>query len=829
MMTGDRRQALVLARTVNGVDFVEVDPASDTVLVVHFVFALPGSPPGDGAIPADPAKALAAPNFQVTGGERITGIRVLTATPRAGAPDQMDVVVDRAGDFSVYTLSIVAGPGAPGAPDGFDPASTSADFVFHIECAGDFDCAPEAACPPEQVMPPPINYLAKDYPGFVQVLSDRLALLAPRWAERNPADLGVALVELLAYVGDQLSYREDVIATEAYLGTARLRTSVRRHARLVDYPVGEGCNARAWLRVLVDPGGAADGSVLPPGTRCATDFPGAPAQLTHDTATYRAAVDAGAVFFETAGASPALYAEHQAMVLYAWSQTHACLAVGATHATLVGTHSKLAPGMVLVLAEVKGPLTGSPADADPGHRQAVRVTAVASATDPVTGTAITEIDWHPGDALAFPLCVASIADAAHQEQAITGVAEAWGNIVLADQGRSVGGAADPLSTGPEWLGVVPPAGRFRPALANGPVTFARAVPGTSQPASAASATSGTPVPEVVLMSGNDPDCAAVKADPKAITWTPVPSLLETSVTGLTPVFVPEVETGGTAYLLFGDGVNGLEPEPGSGFCATYRVGNGTAGNVARGALTLLDRTGFPAGVPAGVLGVTNPMPAWGGVDPEPIEHVRQSAPAAFFTQQRAVTAADYRARTLAYPGVQRAEATLRWTGSWHTMFITVERDAQAALDAGFIAGLEAYLDGYRMAGVDLEVEDGVRVPLHVAMDVCVQPGYVAAGVRQALRDVFSAGTLPDGSPGLFNPARLNLGQPFYLSPLYAAAQAVDGVRSVEVTAFERQDRPGGSGLAQGVLTPERLEFFLLDNDPNFPERGRFDLSVAGGR
>ncbi len=35
------------------------------------------------------------------------------------------------------------------------------------------------------------------------------------------------------------------MATEAYLGTARLRTSVRRHARLVDYVMGEGVSAPA--------------------------------------------------------------------------------------------------------------------------------------------------------------------------------------------------------------------------------------------------------------------------------------------------------------------------------------------------------------------------------------------------------------------------------------------------------------------------------------------------------------------------------------------------------------------------------------------------------
>ena len=45
----------------------------------------------------------------------------------------------------------------------------------------------------------------------------------PQWTERKPADLGMALVELLAYVGDYLSYQQDAIATEAYLGTARRR------------------------------------------------------------------------------------------------------------------------------------------------------------------------------------------------------------------------------------------------------------------------------------------------------------------------------------------------------------------------------------------------------------------------------------------------------------------------------------------------------------------------------------------------------------------------------------------------------------------------------
>jgi hypothetical protein len=43
-----------------------------------------------------------------------------------------------------------------------------------------------------------------------------------------------------------------MLATEAYLDTARQRISVRRHARLVDYKLSEGCNARAWVCIQTD-------------------------------------------------------------------------------------------------------------------------------------------------------------------------------------------------------------------------------------------------------------------------------------------------------------------------------------------------------------------------------------------------------------------------------------------------------------------------------------------------------------------------------------------------------------------------------------------------
>jgi hypothetical protein len=816
MTTDDRRAALLAAKTVNGVDFVEIDPADATTLVVHFIFSLPGSPAAEDPVPADPADALSSGDFQISGGERITNIQVVSAVPRPGTYDQMNVVVDQVGDFSIYTLTLQDGSTPPATPPGFDLASASANFIFHIDCASDFDCLPVTDCPPPAMMPPRIDYLARDYPGFLQAMLDRMSLLAPGWQERNPADLGVAVVEMLAYVADQLSYRLDVIATEAYLGTARLRTSARRHARLVDYVIGEGSNSRAWLRVMLAPG-ATDGNVLPAQTRCATMFPGAaPPLLAHESLAYQQAITAGAVFFETMQDSPPLSVSLSEMPFYAWSDKQSCLAPGATHATLAGGFPALAPGMVLVLAEAIGPVTGDPADANPQNRQAVRITNVVVTADPMNGKPVTEIDWHAEDGLAFPLCVSSEAATA---AGAGSVSVAWGNIVMADQGRSIGTSSDPITTSPEAIGVVPPAGQgqFRPALAMAPLTFAGPSPEASQPAIAAARPPGTPTPVVSLTS--------VDVDHQVANWSAAENLLDAGIGPATPVFVPEIETTGTAYLLFGDGINGLLPQPGTTFSATYRVGNGTTGNVAPGTITMID---LPNDLLSVVAGVTNPLPAWGGADPEAVDHVRQSAPVAFESQKRAVTAADYQARASGYPGVQRAAATLRWTGSWHTVFITVERDQQAALDPAFIAGLEAYLDGYRMAGVDLEVEDGTQVPLLIQMSVCVQPSYVAADVERALLSVFNAQLQPDGTPGLFSPDRLDLGQPFYLSPLTAAAQAVDGVASVQVLTFERQDQPGDAGLLAGVLTPQPLEFFVLDNDPDYPERGRFELTVEGG-
>ena len=125
--------------------------------------------------------------------------------------------------------------------------------------------------------------------------------------------------------------------------------------------------------------------------------------------------------------------------------------------------------------------------------------------------------------------------------------------------------------------------------------------------------------------------------------------------------------------------------------------------------------------------------------------------------------------------------------------------------------------------------DGPRfVPLDLELRICLEKGYLRSDVVLELRRVFSNRALGDGRRGLFHPDRWTFGQPVYLSPIIAAASAVEGVASVEVTRFQRWSRAPEDEIASGVLAIGRLEIAQLDNDPNLPENGRLRLLMGGG-
>jgi predicted phage baseplate assembly protein len=532
----DPRRRLARARGLNGIDYVEQDAEEKNLFHVFFL----------GKAPRDITEA----NVRIDGGVRVRDVAVkgvgLCALEGMDEDDCMRVWTDKLGDQSVYTLSLVEeGRGRPGRRPlaGFDPLYAQADFTFTANCPSEFDCLPYDACPPETRDEPEIDYLSKDYASFRQLILDRLSLVMPDWKERHVPDIGVALVELLAYVGDYLSYYQDAVATEAYLETARQRVSVRRHAALVDYHLHEGCNARAWVHVQITGAGAGGFALEDPRDYYFITAPGTP-DLPPDKLVLREYEDLRGVpsdLYEVF--EPLLHPQHPVVTLYdahneirfyTWAQRECCLPRGATSATLLdgplprqhgggqgqhggdqgqgggqGQHGpgqyteapprqegkgegqgkgkgqgqpqplteqlheepglysegdavriiarppaaeyapppkqaaarkrvlNLRPGDVLIFEEVRGPKTHAPADADPSHRHAVRLTRVEPTTDELTGANVVNIEWAPEDALPFPLCVSTIGRAPECEYR-DDISVARGNVILCDHGRTVG-------------------------------------------------------------------------------------------------------------------------------------------------------------------------------------------------------------------------------------------------------------------------------------------------------------------------------------------------------------------------------------------------------
>ncbi len=862
---------------INGIDYLEVvDQQAETeadrqrLLRVYFVKPL-AEPLLSGLQSATPA------NIRITGGERITGI--VADNVHLIDNSYLEVHVNQRGDFSTYTLALID-PTTNKPLTGLDPALSSVDFSFKIECPSPFDCRDETICPATVEPSPEIDYLAKDFTSFRQLVLDRISLLAPAWVERNPADLGITLVELLAYVGDYLSYYQDAIATEAYLGTAHQRVSVRRHARLLDYAMHDGRNARVWVQVRVTSDTPAEGITLSPllvkdstGNWTPADSEPTP-EIGLETLRTRfvtkvsdSTVLSDADFDKLVTANTAevfepmhavtLFPEHNDIPFYTWSDDACCLPKGATKATLAKHCPKLAAGDVLVFKETKGPKTGEPGDADLTHRHAVRLTKVAAfeitkstdgtetktaLIDAITQQPITEIEWDTGDVLPFPLCISSVTDSGDH---LHDVSIALGNIVLADHGMTL--------LEPESLGTVPAANpvlatvsatgcshcedcepestppRFRPRLKEAPLTQMATITRTQVVGGRRTQLNFDPTDSATSAFPDEMESVLPKVllgDDDGDLWLPKGDLLSSE--SFAQEFVAETDNDGGTTIRFGDDENGMRPGEGTEFYAVYRVGNGTKGNIGAESITHL-AGGTLLGDEALIDSVTNPMPASGGVDPETLEEVRQYAPQAFRVQKRAVTPEDYVTMTEKHPEIQRAAATLRWTGSWYTIFLTVDRLDGRAIDEAFEEELREFLEPYRMAGHDLEIDGPQYVALEIEILVCVEPDYFCSDVLAALENVFSSGTLADGSLGFFHPDNFTFGQSIYLSQLYAAAQKVAGVRYVEVLTFQRLDLPDTSGLDAGVLTMGRLEIARLDNNPNFRDHGTLTFTMRGGR
>lgn len=293
-----------------------------------------------------------------------------------------------------------------------------------------------------------------------------------------------------------------------------------------------------------------------------------------------------------------------------------------------------------------------------------------------------------------------------------------------------------------------------------------------------------------------------------VLWTEVPSLY-----GAAPdarVYETVQDDAGTTTVQFGDGREGARlPSGSTNLRVRYRKGLGVAGNVAAGKLTtLLSR-------PLGVTGATNPAPATGGEDAEPLVRARDNAPLTVLTLERAVSIDDYADFARAFAGIDKAHALWLPAGPARGVFLTIAGVDGALVpeDSDPYQNLRGALATYGDPLVPLRLvnyrDARFRCRLSVKVDAAFETGAVLLAVEAALRDAFGF-------------ARRAFGQTVSVDEVAAVAQGVAGVVAVHVTRLHRVGQNpnvvvprlfAALPVASLTVVPQAAELLTLADDP----------------
>jgi Baseplate J-like protein len=245
--------------------------------------------------------------------------------------------------------------------------------------------------------------------------------------------------------------------------------------------------------------------------------------------------------------------------------------------------------------------------------------------------------------------------------------------------------------------------------------------------------------------------------------------------GPDPDYALETDEHQITTVVFGDGRYGQIPAPGADVVARYRTGGTSAGNVGAGQINLIAAAPQLSAVAARV---ANRLPASGGADRESIEHAVRHAPTVFASMHRAVTASDYVAQALLFPGVYKARAVPL---NWNTVVLYVAPRGTGEEPSDILKrDLRAFFEDKRMLTTQVDIQSPDYVRLEIQVEV---------GAKSYFRNVEVEAVARSTVEALFEFERADFGQTLYLSKLFEALEALDGVDFVVVQVFRRKSDP----------------------------------------
>lgn len=288
---------------------------------------------------------------------------------------------------------------------------------------------------------------------------------------------------------------------------------------------------------------------------------------------------------------------------------------------------------------------------------------------------------------------------------------------------------------------------------------------------------------------------------------------------------------------------GAIPPRGSAIAmVAYRTGGGRQGNVQAGTLQFL-KSSIPY-----VASVTNHIPARNGADGESLEQAVLRAPQVLRTRDRAVTAEDFEilAHKGAAGGIARVKclpATATSNAGMVQLLVVPQADTQAiaqglgiapeafALQPALEEQISSYLDERRLLGVQVQLQEPEYVGVSVQTEVGLEPVYnnpsaqqqILSSLRIALYRYLNPLTGgPDGTGWPF-------GRPVYTSDIIAQLQQTPGVLYVgAVLLFAIRKQRGGNWTRQPAPEPliDPGQFGLVCSWANAGQRSNHIINLS---
>ncbi len=336
---------------------------------------------------------------------------------------------------------------------------------------------------------------------------------------------------------------------------------------------------------------------------------------------------------------------------------------------------------------------------------------------------------------------------------------------------------------------------------------------------------------VTYLPSSDPEgLSAVKSTltvtVNGVAWSEQPNLAASAPDA--QEFTTSLDDEGETTVVFGDGVNGARPASGANnIHARYRKGLGGGGNLPADSIQKLVDS-----IP-NLKKVTNPVPSSGGSDADPADRIRTAAPASLRTFSRAVSAPDYAALALDFPGIAKAAAqwvvndpvTNQLVAHPYVQLTVATTDESPIEGTLLAANLRSYMDSHRDPNVSLRIQDFNPVYIELIADVEIDGRFPQNATLDAVNAALNPDQNADGKFGYFAFQNLQFGQPIFLSSVYAVLQRIPGVAHANVSSLRRVG-PGfaePAGIAPHDISIGATEIAMI----GAPGAGQGQLVVTG--